>query len=550
MVNYQKNRWNNYDPSKTFSENLENDAIMTLEKALHIEQGIYDANRAIEIGEVRIADENETPKISVRYNTDSVVMNFVLPRSTVSKDDTAKIIDASKQEFVKLFSRIYVGNDESITPNNNDVMFILSENGQSIEGIRTFYNNVDGTVTHTDLKLHVDITDLVTDDQHLFITQEERDKLSSIERNANNYVHPTGDGNLHVPATGTENNNKVLRAGGSPGEIKWDNLNRDDVVNALGYTPVDNKVVDGSTASSTKPGLLSPEMFNKINNIEEGANNYVHPDSHPANMIVETPEKEFISEEEKSLLYYNNSNPTLVAHGGIEVGTTFNNKSIREIIGNILYPYIQPTASCSVVTPSNGGTFEVGAGTIISSVKVLVTKKSENITKVELFATDDINTVIASQTEGVANGGTFTFSINKSINDETSNLKLRAKVTDASGTSITTDSGAFNTIYPMFYGAIDKGASLTSDLIKSLTKLVQTKGNKSLTFTANNQCLAFAYPASYGSLTSIIDPNNFNVTSTFTKYSVSLSLGGLSKDYFVYVNEASTVSGFTVSFKY
>ena len=33
MVNYTKNRWNNYDDSKTFSENLENDAILTLEKA-------------------------------------------------------------------------------------------------------------------------------------------------------------------------------------------------------------------------------------------------------------------------------------------------------------------------------------------------------------------------------------------------------------------------------------------------------------------------------------------------------------------------------------
>jgi len=35
------------------------------------------------------------------------------------------------------------------------------------------------------------------------------------------YVHPTGDGNLHVPATGTANNNKVLTAGAVPGAISW-----------------------------------------------------------------------------------------------------------------------------------------------------------------------------------------------------------------------------------------------------------------------------------------------------------------------------------------
>jgi hypothetical protein len=35
------------------------------------------------------------------------------------------------------------------------------------------------------------------------------------------YVHPTGDGNLHVPATGTTNNGKVLTAGSSAGSLSW-----------------------------------------------------------------------------------------------------------------------------------------------------------------------------------------------------------------------------------------------------------------------------------------------------------------------------------------
>lgn len=38
----------------------------------------------------------------------------------------------------------------------------------------------------------------------------------------NLYVHPTGDGNLHVPATGTDNSGKVLTAGASAGEISWE----------------------------------------------------------------------------------------------------------------------------------------------------------------------------------------------------------------------------------------------------------------------------------------------------------------------------------------
>jgi hypothetical protein len=38
----------------------------------------------------------------------------------------------------------------------------------------------------------------------------------------NNYVHPTGDGNLHVPATGTTNSGKVLTAGATAGALSWE----------------------------------------------------------------------------------------------------------------------------------------------------------------------------------------------------------------------------------------------------------------------------------------------------------------------------------------
>ena len=39
---------------------------------------------------------------------------------------------------------------------------------------------------------------------------------------ANNYVHPTTDGSLHVPATGTTNSGKVLTAGATAGVFTWE----------------------------------------------------------------------------------------------------------------------------------------------------------------------------------------------------------------------------------------------------------------------------------------------------------------------------------------
>lgn len=49
-------------------------------------------------------------------------------------------------------------------------------------------------------------------------------KLNGIAPSANNYSHPTGDGNSHVPATGTTNNLKVLKAGSTANSAVWGNI--------------------------------------------------------------------------------------------------------------------------------------------------------------------------------------------------------------------------------------------------------------------------------------------------------------------------------------
>ena len=50
----------------------------------------------------------------------------------------------------------------------------------------------------------------------------DKTKLSGIATSANNYTHPSGDGNLHVPATSTSNNGKVLTAGSTAGALTWE----------------------------------------------------------------------------------------------------------------------------------------------------------------------------------------------------------------------------------------------------------------------------------------------------------------------------------------
>lgn len=73
------------------------------------------------------------------------------------------------------------------------------------------------------------------------------------------YVHPTGDGNMHVPATGTTNNGKVLKAGATAGSAAWAQLTKADV----GLGNVDN------TSDATK-SVASAAKLTTARNINVG----------------------------------------------------------------------------------------------------------------------------------------------------------------------------------------------------------------------------------------------------------------------------------------
>lgn len=56
---------------------------------------------------------------------------------------------------------------------------------------------------------------------------------------------------------------------------------------------------DIKIASKTEDGLMSKEDKNKLDGVEEGANKYIHPDTHPATMITEDETHRFVTDAEK-----------------------------------------------------------------------------------------------------------------------------------------------------------------------------------------------------------------------------------------------------------
>ena len=309
---------------------------------------------------------------------------------------------------------------------------------------------------------------------------------------------------------------------------------------------------DNATASAD--GFMSKEDKTKLDGIEEGANNYTHPATHAATMIVEDDDHQFITKAQKEQLTgnitYTNTTPIVSAHGGVAVGDTFDNVPISKVLDKILYPYVAPVVSASAA-PANGGTYEIGVGTTVTSVTANVTKKARSITKVEVFGSDSA-TALATKTDAVANGGSFTLTFSKELKAAAANgTRFTVKVTDSDKKVTSANTGTFSLVYPFYQGVIAAGATADAATVKALTKKIETKGNKKWAYTATNQKMVFAYPASYGNLTKIFDANNFDVTGTFTKSTVNIACAdGTSVPYNVYVNSASTVSGFNMDFRF
>ena len=271
--------------------------------------------------------------------------------------------------------------------------------------------------------------------------------------------------------------------------------------------------------------------------------------THTAREIITDKDHQFVTEEEKNNWSlgsrYNKNIPTYVEHGGIPIGTTFNNKTLQEMFDMILYPYVSPTVSAQVLTPGNGGTYEIGTLVSVTKIRVNATIKSNNLTKIDIVEGSNI---IATKTDGVSKGGTFDFVLNIAVR---TNKYFTAKVYDDTGAVVSKNTGTFTFVHPIYHGSLSTDKTPTQEEIKALTKHIEIKGTKTYSFTANNQRFVFAYPKSYGTLSAIYDQNNFNVTSTFTIYTVPIQcLDGSTVDYYVYVSDKSTVTNFNNKFQW
>lgn len=181
-------------------------------------------------------------------------------------------------------------------------------------------------------------------------------------------------------------------------------------------------------------------------------------------------------------------------------------------------------------------------GVEITSVDLTAntTKRTDPITEVTFYrGAALIHTVPSPDPDGATNEDyTDVFSFSDTIS-------YSAKVSDDT-TETTSNIVTYTFVYPYYYGtgaphlsAADV-ADLTKDVITSNANL-----NKAFT-TTNEQVYYFAYPASYGALTSILDENGFETIGDWTLRTENITgLNGTPVSYRIYEFNNPVVAGST-----
>jgi hypothetical protein len=223
----------------------------------------------------------------------------------------------------------------------------------------------------------------------------------------------------------------------------------------------------------------------------------------------------------------------------------FSAGSVVDAINKIVkFAYLSPLVSLSA---SGSGTVrEKGTPVTAVSLSAAVTKRSDDIARIQFFkdgiaiAGADFNPPTQVGTASTNYNWTGSFS---------DNATFRVDVRDngaSGGPTTISSSAAFTFVYPYYSGT---GApSRTAAQVAAMSKNIVTSNptmNRAFT-PLNGDVFYFAYPESYGPLTSILDPNNFETVNDWLLRTENITgLDGTSQSYRIYEFKNPVVAGST-----
>ncbi len=229
--------------------------------------------------------------------------------------------------------------------------------------------------------------------------------------------------------------------------------------------------------------------------------------------------------------------------------------TVADFLNDVFFPFIPATISIN-----SSVRYEIGTSNSVTISGSTSVNDETSFSNGELRQIHPSTSTVHTFGSATSYSTTITFT---PVKGNTNSLELRFRAyqdVDNSGSPTTISSGIkyCRSVYPFFHG-VNADAALTSGgtaLYSALTKLVQAQGNKTVSLTGSNGYIYFAYPASYGDLSSILDQNSFEQITAFTKYtanvtSTALSTNWVDEPYIIYrSNVPTSPSGWNYQFKF
>ena len=225
-----------------------------------------------------------------------------------------------------------------------------------------------------------------------------------------------------------------------------------------------------------------------------------------------------------------------VSAGAISSGdTVLKDTTFTEFVEKLLIKEVAPAIS---FTSSQSGVLEVGTTVTNPTLRLQINSLGTGTpTNINFY----VGSTLVDTQPYVSGTNVYTYSYVGTITS-TSSTKVTLDYNKSDNTPATlTATKSYIFVYASYYGPISMATPTDTD-VKALTKNV--KNTKAFTYNniaLNDEHICYAYPVSFGNLTSIKDANNFEYISSYTKYTMTID----SVSYNVYVlTDPITATGF------
>lgn len=208
-------------------------------------------------------------------------------------------------------------------------------------------------------------------------------------------------------------------------------------------------------------------------------------------------------------LEFTDSRECTFSIGDVQLGETFNSVSIVEMLRRMVYDYLPPTCSLSILPPYSSGYVEVGSSPLIK-IGYTINKKSLP-TQTSIFSYMIPSSYAPITNDGqVSVSGTVSGVVITPIISATTSFTLTVTDGSQSNSATTTVTG----IYPYFYG-FSSLTTMTTAGLASLTKIVEPKSTKNIDVIGSGN-FYFIYDSNYPALSSIKNELGNTISSSFS----------------------------------